>query len=64
MNDIKYILKEVKKANKLTELVFNYMYKLNNNKFNKSVYRLTEINEILSNLEIDLEVNLEDKNNE
>lgn len=64
MNDIKYILKEVKKANKLTELVFNYMYKLNDNKFNKSVYRLTEINEILSNLEIDLEVNLEDKNNE
>lgn len=58
------ILKEIKKANKLIKLVFNYMYKLNDKRFNKSIYRLTEINEILSNLEIDLEVNLEAKNNE
>ncbi len=58
------ILKEIKKANKLIELVFNYMYKLNDKRLNKSIYRLTEINEILSKLEIDLEVNLEVKNNE
>lgn len=40
------------------------MYKLNDKRLNKSIYRLTEINEILSKLEIDLEVNLEVKNNE
>lgn len=63
MND-KKILKEIKRANKLIELIFNYLYKLNDKRLNKSIYRLTEINEILSNLEIDLKMNLEDKNNE
>lgn len=63
MND-KKILKEIKRANKLIELIFNYLYKLNDKRLNKSIYRLTEVNEILSNLEIDLKMNLEDKNNE
>lgn len=63
MNNNK-ILKEIKRANKLIELVFNYMYKLNDKRLNKSIYRLTEINEILSNLEIDLEIKLEGINNE
>ena len=63
MNNNK-ILKEIKKANKLTELVFDYLYKLNDKKFYKSINRLTEINEILSYLEIDFEIKLEDENNE
>lgn len=58
------ILKEIKKANKLTELVFDYLYKLNDKKFNKSIYRLGEINELLTNLEIELEMKLEDKKDE
>lgn len=51
----KYILKEIKNANKLTILIFNYLYKLNDKKLNKTIYKITEINEILSNLEIELE---------
>lgn len=53
-----YLLKEIKKANHLSELIFNYLYKLNKKQFKKSVYRLTEINEILTNLEINLEIEL------
>ena len=55
---IKYILKEIKKANHLSELSFNYLYRLNDKKFAKTIYRITEINEILTNLEIDLEIKL------
>lgn len=55
-----YILNEIKKANKLSVKIFNYLYKLNNKELNKTIYQLTEINEILSNLEIELE----DKTNE
>lgn len=36
-----YLLKEIKKANHLSELIFNYLYKLNKKQFEKSVYRLT-----------------------
>lgn len=50
-----YILKEIKEANKLTILAFNFLYKLNRKELNKTIYRLTIINEILTNLEIDLE---------
>lgn len=60
----KNLLKEIKKANKLTVLIFNYLYKLNDKKLNKTIYRLIEINEILSYLEIDLEIKLEDEVNE
>ena len=55
---IKYILKEIKKANHLSELSFNYLYRLNDKKIAKTIYRITEINEILTNLEIDLEIKL------
>lgn len=57
----KYILKEIKKANELVILVFNFLYKLKIKTTNKTLYRLTEINEILTNLEIYLEG---DSNNE
>lgn len=49
-----YILNEIKKANNITIKIFNYLYKLNNKDFNKTIIRLTEINKILSNLEIEL----------
>lgn len=49
-----YILNEIKKTNNITIKIFNYLYKLNNKDFNKTIIRLTEINEILSNLEIEL----------
>ena len=51
----KFIINEIKKANKLSIKIFNYLYKLNDKKLNKTVYRITEINEILTNLEIELE---------
>lgn len=56
--DINYMLKEIKKANQLSELIFNYLYKSNYKKHSLSIYRVSEINEILTNLEIDLETNL------
>ena len=56
---IKYILKEIKKANRLSELIFDYLYKLEDKALSKTIYRLSEINEILTNLEIDLEMKLE-----
>ena len=55
---IKYILKEIKKANRLSELIFDYLYKLEDKSLLKTIYRLSEINEILTNLEIDLEMKL------
>lgn len=53
--DNKFIINEIRKANKLSIKIFNYLYKLNDKKLNKTVYRITEINEILTNLEIELE---------
>ena len=55
---IKYILKEIKKANYSSDLIFNYLYKLDEKKFCKTIYRINEINEILTNLEIILEMEL------
>ena len=55
---IKYVLKEIKKANYLSELIFNYLYKLENKTMSKTIYRINEINEILTNLEIILEMEL------
>ena len=52
------VLKEIKKANYLSELIFNYLYKLENKTMSKTIYRITEINEILTNLEIILEMEL------
>lgn len=51
----KYILNEIKKANKYVELIYDYLSKTNNGSLNKTIYRITEINEILTNLEISLE---------
>lgn len=51
----KFIINEIKKANKLSIKIFNYLYKLNDKKLNKTVYRISEINDILTNLEIELE---------
>ena len=56
--EINYILKEIKKANNLSELAFDYLYKLDEKKYSKTIFRLSEINEILTNLEIDLEIQL------
>lgn len=55
-----YILNEIKKANKLSIKIFKNLYKIKNKELSKIIYQLTEINEILSNLEIELE----DKTNE
>ena len=54
-----YILNEIKKANDIIIKIFNYLYKLNNKDLNKTIIMLTEINEILTNLEIELESNNE-----
>ena len=51
----KFIINDIRKANKLSIKIFNYLYKLNDKKLNKTVYRIAEINEILTNLEIELE---------
>ena len=58
-NQLKYTLKEIKRANHLSELIFDYLYKLEDKKLSKTIYRLSEINEILTNLKIDLEMKLE-----
>ena len=55
---ITYILEEIKKANNLSILIFNYLYELNEKKYSKTIFGLTEINEILTNLEINLEIKL------
>lgn len=55
---IKYISKEIKKANNLSVLIFNYLYRLNDKTLAKTIYRITEINEILSNLEAELEMKI------
>ena len=55
---IKYILKEINKANRLSELIFDYLYKLEDKTLSKTIHRLSEINDILTNLEIDLEMKL------
>ena len=57
-NELFYILKEIKKANYLSEKVFDYLYKSDEKKFAKTIYRITEINEILTNLAINLETKL------
>lgn len=54
----RYILIEIKRANKLIVLIFNFLYKLNIKLLNKTIYRLTEINDILTNLEIYLKGDL------
>lgn len=51
-----YILKEIRKANNLSKKSFHYLYKLDEKKFAKTIYRISEINEILTNLEISIEI--------
>ena len=60
--NLNYYLNEIKKAIQLLIKLFDYLYKFNNKKLNKTIYRLTEINEILTNLEIDIKIQLEEKN--
>ena len=50
--------KEIKKANYLSELAFRYLEHLNERQFSLTMFRITEINEILTNLEINLEIKL------
>lgn len=59
--NLNYYLNEIKKANNLSVDIFNYLYKLNSKKLNKTIFKLTEINEILTNLEINIQLKLEDK---
>ena len=56
--EMKYILQEIKKANYLSELAFEYLERLNERQFSLTMFRITEINEILTNLEINLEIKL------
>ena len=53
---IKYILNEIKKANHISEKEFDYLYRLDEKKYSKTIFKLTEINEILTNIEINLEI--------
>lgn len=55
-NQLKYTLKEIRRANHLSELIFDYLYKLEDKKLSKTIYRITKINEILSNIEINVEI--------
>ena len=54
--ELNYILKEIRKANNLSKKAFHYLYKLDEKKFAKTIYRISEINEILTNLEISIEI--------
>ena len=47
-----YILKELKKANKLNTLILKFFSRLNIKELNKTMNRLTKINNILTDLEI------------
>lgn len=58
----KYIYEEIKRANKLSELAFMYLYKLDEKQFYKTLGRLGQINEILTQLEIIFE--MEEEENE
>lgn len=56
--ELNYILEEIKKVNNLSGKIFDYLYKTDKRKFAKSIYRLMQIDEILSYLEIVLEIKL------
>lgn len=64
----KYILKEIKKANKNTIEAYQSLqyYKSRKDKkyYDYCTWYITEVNEILTNLEIDIKISLEDKENE
>lgn len=55
----KYILTEIKKANKISIELFNYLKKLETSQYDKllqiNIVHICEINEILTNLEISIE---------
>lgn len=57
--DTKYILKQIRKANKKIEKTYHYLKSLETNQFDKdlqiNISRICDINEILSNLEIDIQ---------
>ena len=56
--ELNYILEEIKRVNNLSGKIFDYLYKTDKRKFAKSIYRLMQIDEILSYLEIVLEIKL------
>ena len=55
----KYILKQIRKVNKKIEKTYHYLKSLDTNQFDKdlqiNISRICDINEILSNLEIDMQ---------
>lgn len=55
----KYILKQIRKVNKKIEKTYHYLKSLETNQFDKdlqiNISRICDINEILSNLEIDIQ---------
>ena len=55
----KYILKQIRKVNKKIEKTYHYLKSLETNQFDKdlqiNISRICDINEILSNLEIDMQ---------
>lgn len=57
--DTKYILKQIRKVNKKIEKTYHYLKSLETNQFDKdlqiNISRICDINEILSNLEIDIQ---------
>lgn len=57
--DLEYILNQIKEANKYSIKIFN---SLNKKKLKKSIYYSTEINEILTNLEIATQLEMEENN--
>lgn len=62
----KYILKEIKRANKNIIEAYNSLnyYKVKKDKkyYDYTEWYITEVNEILTNLEIDLNIRLENNN--
>lgn len=60
-----YILKEIRKAKRKTVKTFNYLYNQQKPYWNENlkinIHRLSDIDEILSNLKIHLEIMLENR---
>ncbi len=60
-----YILKEIRKAKRKTVKTFNYLYNQQMPYWNEileiNIQRVSDIDEILSNLEISLEIMLENR---
>lgn len=59
-----YLLKEIKRANRKSIKLFTYLKNMGNEEYDYylqvNLNRLCDINEILTNLEIDLEIKLDE----